>query len=75
MRKSFLNDALSIEARGNDLLLGGKQEFRLYMQSAQMNDLSWGDTRSFSLTVRYRFNAARSKYRGTGAGQDAKARF
>lgn len=75
LRKSFLNDALSIEARGNDLLLGGKQEFRLYMQSAQMNDLSWGDTRSFSLTVRYRFNAARSKYRGTGAGQDAKARF
>ena len=27
-------------------------------------------TRSFSLTVRYRFNAAKSKYKGTGAGQD-----
>ena len=75
LRKSFLHDALSIEARGNDLLLGGKQEFRLYMQSAQMDDLTWGDTRSFSLTVRYKFNAAKSKYRGTGAGQDVKARF
>ena len=47
LRKSFLHDALSIEARGNDLLLGG----------------------------RYKFNAVKSKYKGTGAGQDAKARF
>ncbi len=75
LRKSFLHDALSIEARGNDLLLGGKQEFRLYMQSAQLNDLTWSDSRSFSLTVRYKFNAVKSKYKGTGAGQDAKARF
>ena len=75
LRKSFLHDALSIEARGNDLLLGGKQEFRLYMQSAQLNDLTWSDSRSFSFTVRYKFNAVKSKYKGTGAGQDAKARF
>lgn len=71
LRKSFLNDALSIEARANDLLLGCKQEALLYMESARMKDLSWSDTRSFSLTVRYRFNAAKSKYKGTGAGQDA----
>lgn len=71
LRKSFLNDALSIEARANDLLLGCKQEALLYMESAQMKDLSWSDTRSFSLTVRYKFNAAKSKYKGTGAGQGA----
>ncbi len=75
LRKSFLHNALSIEARGNDLLLGGKQEFRLYMQSAQLNDLTWSDSRSLSLTVRYKFNAVKSKYKGTGAGKDAKARF
>ena len=75
LRKSFLHDALSIEVRGNDLLLGYKQEFRLCMQSAQINDLTWSDSRSFSLTVRYRFNAAKSKYKGTGAGLDAKSRF
>ena len=71
LRKSFLNDALSIEARANDLLLSSKQEAFLYMESAQMKDLSWSDTRSFSLTVRYKFNAVKSKYKGTGAGQDA----
>lgn len=70
LRKSLFNDALSIEARANDLLLGCKQEALLYMESAQMKDLSWSDTRSFSLTVRYKFNAAKSKYKGTGAGQD-----
>ena len=75
LRKSFLNDALSIEARANDLLLGCKQEALLYMESAQMKDLSWSDTRSFSLTVRYKFNAAKSKYKGTGAGQDAIKRI
>lgn len=71
LRKSFFNDALSVEARANDLLLGCKQEALLYMERAQMKDLSWSDTRSFSLTVRYKFNAAKSKYKGTGAGQDA----
>ena len=75
LRKSFLHDALSIEVRGNDLLLGYKQEFRLCMQSAQINDLTWSDSRSFSFTVRYRFNAAKSKYKGTGVGLDAKSRF
>lgn len=28
-----------------------------------------------SIGVRYKFNAVKSKYKGTGAGQDAKARF
>lgn len=45
------------------------------MQSAQLDDLTWSDSRSFSLTVRYKFNAVKSKYKGTGAGQDVKARF
>lgn len=70
-RKSFFNDALSIEARANDLLLSSKQEALLYMESAQLKDLSCSDTRSFSLTARYKFNATKSKYKGTGAGQDA----
>ena len=28
-----------------------------------------------SIGVRYKFNAVKSKYKGTGTGQDAKARF
>jgi hypothetical protein len=31
--------------------------------------------RQFRLTVRYKFNAAKSKYKGTGAGQSQKNRM
>ncbi len=75
LRKSFLNDALSVEARANDLLLGSKQEALLYMESAQFTDLSWRDSRSFSITLRYNFNTTKSKYKGTGAGLDARNRM
>ncbi len=74
LRKSFLNNALSVELRGKDLLWS-KQASRLYIANTQLDDLGQYDTRSFNLTVRYRFNVAKSKYRGTGAGQEAKSRF
>ena len=33
------------------------------------------DTREVSLTIRYTFNATRSKYKGTGAGNEEKQRL
>ena len=33
------------------------------------------DTQKIRFSVRYNFNAAQSKYRGTGAGSDSKARM
>lgn len=75
VRKSLLNDALSIELRGNDLLHRMKDGTLMYFERAMMYDKSWSDTRSVNLTVRYKFNTARSKYRGTGAGHDAKGRM
>ena len=75
VRKSLLNDALSIELRGNDLLHRMKDGTLMYFERAMMYDKSWSDTRSVTLTVRYKFNTARSKYRGTGAGHDAKGRM
>lgn len=75
VRKSLLNDALSLELRGNDLLHRMKDGTLMYFERAMMYDKSWSDTRSVTLTVRYKFNTARSKYRGTGAGHDAKGRM
>lgn len=75
VRKSLLNDALSLELRGNDLLNRMKDGTLMYFERAMMYDKSWSDTRSVTLTVRYKFNTARSKYRGTGAGHDAKGRM
>lgn len=75
VRKSLLNDALSLELRGNDLLHRMKDGTLMYFERAMMYDKSWSDTRSVTLTVRYKFNTARSKYRGIGAGHDAKGRM
>jgi hypothetical protein len=36
---------------------------------------SWYDSREFVLTLRYNFNTTRSKYKGTGAGNDEKNRL
>jgi hypothetical protein len=33
------------------------------------------DTQKVKLSVRYNFNTAQSKYRGTGAGADSKGRM
>jgi hypothetical protein len=33
------------------------------------------DMQKIKFSVRYNFNAAQSKYRGTGAGSDSKARM
>ena len=33
------------------------------------------DSRDFYVTLRYKFNTARSKYKGTGAGQSERKRF
>lgn len=33
------------------------------------------DTQRVKLSLRYNFNAAKSKYRGTGAGSDSKNRM
>lgn len=74
VRKSFLNDALSVELRGHDLL---QAKDDVFTQTNVYSILQYNirDTRKASLTIRYRFNSARSKYKGTGAGEQQKSRM
>ena len=74
IRKSFMNDTLSLELRGHDILLA-KDE--IYMETGIYSIFQdyIRDTRKASLTLRYRFNSARSKYKGTGAGDQQKSRM
>ena len=74
VRKSFLNDALSVELRGHDLL---QAKDDIFTQTNVFSILQYNirDTRKASLTIRYRFNSARSKYKGTGAGEQQKSRM
>ena len=47
----------------------------LYAGRMHGEQTSWYDSREFVLTLRYNFNTTRSKYKGTGAGNDEKNRL
>lgn len=65
--KSFLKDALTLEIKGNDLLYKCWDADLLYNQQMELLQVSKRGTRDLQLTLRYKFNTTRSKYKGTGA--------
>lgn len=66
--KSFLKDALTLEIKGNDLLYKCWDADLLYNQKMEFLQVSKRGTRDLQLTLRYKFNTTRSKYKGTGVG-------
>ena len=75
VRKSFLNDALSVELRGNDILKTNRMSYSMYSGDYYLYQKSVWDRQEFAVTVRYKFNTAKSKYKGTGAGDSQKSRM
>jgi hypothetical protein len=71
--KSFLKDRLSLQLNGNNLL-EQKQEVTIYSGMRTMQNIQVYH-RQFDLTLRYKFNATKSKYKGTGAGESQKSRM
>ena len=74
LTKTFLNDRLSVKVGGTNLL-NSQQHVSLRFGKRTLHQQNRRDTRQVELTVRYKFNAAQSKYKGTGAGEDEKARL
>ena len=74
LTKTFLNDRLSVKVGGTNLL-NSQQQVSLHYGKRSLVQQNRRDTRQLELTVRYKFNAAQSKYKGTGAGEDEKARL
>ena len=72
--KTFLNDRLSIQVTGHNLL-NAQEHYKLRYGLRTMLQNQCRDTREVEFTVRYKFNAAQSKYKGTGAGSSEKERF
>ena len=75
VRKSFFKDALSVELKGTDLLYRQAQTVRMYSNLYDIYQENLFDSRMAVLTVRYKFNSANSKYKGTGAGEQQKNRL
>lgn len=75
VRKSFLKDALSVEVGMSDIFFVQRNDIRLSTETGFLDIHKQSDTREFSLTIKYRFNPAKSKYKGTGAGNEEKERM
>lgn len=74
IRKAFLKDALSVEIKGTDIFKN-RTIVEMYSGPYHMWQENINDTRDISLTIRYNFNSAKSKYKGTGAGDQQKNRL
>lgn len=68
--KSFFNDRLSLNLQGMDLTHGRKDGNLLFNKQMQLYQYNTYDTREVRITLRYKFNTAKSKYKGTGAAGD-----
>lgn len=73
--KSFNNDKWSVKLQCNDLFSTANSGMVLRSDIREITMKKVLDTRNFSVTVRYKFNAAKSKYKGTGAGDSQKSRM
>ena len=74
LRKSFLGDRLTLQLQGRDLFSSSDNDVTLFSGNRTMK-LDQQTQRVFSLTLRYKFNPAKSKYKGTGAGQEQRSRM
>ena len=75
VRKAFLNDRLSVTVGVNDLFNRSTNQLLLYTNNLSIDTKQELDSREFYVTLRYKFNTARSKYKGTGAGESERKRF
>lgn len=76
VQKTLLRDgSLIVRLEGEDLTRTAHFNTASDFGSHTIKQTNLMDTQKVKLSVRYNFNAAQSKYRGTGAGSDEKARM
>ena len=73
--KSFANRTWIIYLSANDILKTAKERWTMYGLGAGTTKDCYNSTRNVSLQITYNFNAKRSKYKGTGAGNEEKSRL
>lgn len=73
--KSLFNNAFSITLEAKDLFNKSGNNARMYSDAVKLVQNNFTPGRSVMLTLQYRFNTTRDRYRGTGAGNSEKSRF
>ena len=75
LAKSFLQKRLVVRLEVNDLLLGQNESWQYKGAYTHFKRTGIDNTRSFGINITYNFNATKSKYKGTGAGNAEKSRL
>lgn len=75
LTKTFAKDRCSLRIQGTDIFHTDKSSSTVYTGIMKATQVSSYDSRQFVLTFTYKFNTTRSKYKGTGAGNEEKNRL
>lgn len=76
IQKTLLKDgSLVLRLEGRDLIRKAGYDIKADFGSHDIVQTNLMDTQKIKFSLRYRFNTARSKYKGTGAGSDTKSRM
>lgn len=73
--KSFFNDALTVTLSVDDMLRTGYYYFNLHGINSYMENKIYRDWQRVGVRLAYKFNTAKNKYKGTGAGRNEKGRL
>ena len=73
--KYFLDKSLQVKVAVSDILNQNRSAYQTVMPQSDFKNLYHFDNREVGLTIRYTFNSAKSKYKGSAAGSDALNRF
>lgn len=75
IRKSFFENKLLLQFKVNDVFNKNNERIIMYNGAIKVGANNYQESRNLILSLRYNFNASRSKYKGTGAGSEEKKRF
>ena len=74
--KSFLKDnAMTVTLTANDIFRTGNYYFHIHGINSSVKKTIYRDFQRIGIQLSYKFNATKSKYKGTGAGQSEKSRL
>lgn len=73
--KGFFNNAFGVTFEAKDLFNTSQNDAQMYSDAVKIVQKNFSPGRSVMLTLQYRFNTTRDRYRGTGAGNSEKSRF
>lgn len=73
--KAFFRDRFSVTVEAKDLFNKNYERMTFYNGSVTLDAINRDDSRSLFVTLQYKFNTSRDRYKGRGAGEAEKNRF